>query len=108
MRAGNLRNKAIIQQLGTTQNEFNEVEEGDFTTFKTVWCSITPVSGNEKFLSNTDFSKTTHKIKIRYIDGVNASMRLLWQGRYFNFMNTRNISERFKAIEILAWEDNNG
>lgn len=108
MNAGSLRNKAIIQQLGTAQNGYGEVEEGEFTTFKTVWCSITPVSGNEKFLSNTDFSKTTHKIKIRYIDGVNASMRLLWQGRYFNFMNTRNISERFKAIEILAWEDNNG
>ena len=108
MRAGNLRNKAIMQKLGTAQNEFGEVEEGEFEKFKDVWCSITPVSGNEKFLSNADFSKTTHKIRIRYLAGVNASMRLLWQGRYFNFMNTRNIGERFKAIDILAWEDNNG
>ena len=108
MRAGNLRNKAIIQKVGTTTNEYGEPEEGDFETFKTVWCSITPISGNEKFLSNADFSKTTHKIRIRYIPGVNASMRLVWKDRIFNFMNTRNIGERDKQIEILAWEDNNG
>lgn len=107
MNAGNLRNKAEIQKLGEIQNDYGEVEEGQFVKFKDVWCSITPISGNEKFLSNTDFSKTTHKIKIRYIPGVNASMRLVWQGRNFHFMNVRNISERFKAIEILAWEDNN-
>lgn len=108
MRAGNLRNKAEIQEIGTTTNEYGEIEDGDFIKFADVWCSITPVSGRESFLSNTDFSKTTHKIKMRYIAGVNASMRLVWQGRVFNFLNTKNISERFKAIEILAWEDNNG
>ena len=108
MNAGSLRNKAIIQMLGTAQNGYGEVEEGDYETFKIVWCSITPIRGNEKFLSNTDFSKTTHKIRIRYLDGVNASMRLLWQSRYFNFISTKNVGERFKQIEILAEEDNNG
>jgi len=108
MRAGNLRNKVIIQKLGTTRNEFNEVEEGDYETFKTVWCSITPISGRESFLSNKDFSETTHKIKTRYISGVNASMRLLWGSRTFKFLNTRDIGERTKTIEILAKEDNNG
>ena len=108
MRAGNLRHKAIIQKVGTTTNDYGEVEEGEFETFKTVWCSITPISGNESFLSNTDFSKTTHKIRTRFVSGVNASMRLLWNDRIFNFMNTRNMGERDKVIEILAWEDNNG
>jgi len=108
MRAGNLRNKAVIQKVGTTQNGYGEPEEGDFVKFKDVWCSITPISGNEKFLSNTDFSKTTHKIRIRYLAGVNASMRLVWKDRIFNFMNTPNIGERDKEIHILAWEDNNG
>jgi len=107
MNAGSLRNKAEIQTLGSTPNGYGEVEEGDFSKFKDVWCSIVPIKGNESFLSNADFSKTTHKIRIRYLAGVNASMRLLWQGRYFNFMNTRNIGERFKQIEILAWENNN-
>jgi SPP1 family predicted phage head-tail adaptor len=107
MRAGNLRNKVEIQESGSTQNEFNEVVEGDFTKFADAWASITPINGSEKFLSNADFSKVTHKIKIRYIAGINASMRIVWQNRVFNFMHTKNISERFKTIEILAWESNN-
>ena len=108
MRSGNLRNKAIIQNLGTTQNEYGDVVEGDFVKFKDVWCSIVPIKGSESFLSNVDYSKTTHKIVIRWIDGVNASQRLMWGDRVFNFISTRNITERDKKIEILAEEVNNG
>jgi len=104
MRAGPLRNKAEIQRLGTDQNDFGEVEEGEFVKFKDVWCSITPIKGNESFLSNVDYAKTTHKIRIRYIDGVNASQRLIWSNRIFNFLGVINISERDKVIEILAEE----
>lgn len=108
MRAGNLRNKAEIQEIGETQNDFGEVEKGDYAKFKDVWCSIVPVTGKESFLSNVDFSKTTHKIRIRYIPGINASMRLVWQGRIFNFISTANVSERDKTIDIKAEEVNNG
>lgn len=108
MRAGNLRNKAEIQEIGSSQNEFGEVVKGEYTKFKDVWCSITPISGKESFLSNADFSKTTHKIRIRYIEGINASQRLVWRGRIFNFLGTMNIGERDKVIEIKAEEVNNG
>lgn len=107
MRAGNLRIKAEIQSIGTTQNAFGEIELGGFTKFKDVYCSITPLNllrANEAFLSNADFSKTTHSIKIRYTDGVNASQRLVWGSRVFNFISIRNISELNKEIEILAEE----
>ena len=107
MRAGNLRNKAVIEAIGSTTNEFGEVVQGDYTKFKDVWCSITPISGKESFLSNADYSKTTHKIKIRYILGINGSQRLVWRNRIFNFLGTINISERDKAIEIKAEEINN-
>jgi SPP1 family predicted phage head-tail adaptor len=52
------------------------------------------------------FSKITFKIKIRYIDGVNASMRLVYDSRVFNFIHTKDVMERTKEIEILAWEQN--
>lgn len=108
MRAGNLRNKAEIQLLGNVQDEYGSILEGQYIKFKDVWCSIIPVSGKENFLSNTDFAKVTHKIKIRYLDGLNASMRLVWKNRIFNFTSVRNISERDKEIEILAEEMTNG
>ena len=107
MRSGNLRNKAVIQQLGSGQDEFGAVNETEFSKFKDVWCSINPVSGKENFNSNTDFAKTTHKIKIRYTAGINASMRLVWKDRVFNFVNVRNFMESDKEIEILAEEQIN-
>jgi len=108
MRAGSLNKKAVIQSIGSTVNDYGEIEEGQFTDFKTVWCSINPISGKEQFLSNTDFSKVTHKIKIRYTDGISASMRLVYDSRVFNFIHTKDVMERTKEIEILAWEQNNG
>ena len=108
MRAGRLRNKGVIQNIGTTQNDFGEIVEGDFQDFKTVWFDIYPITGNEKFLSNADFSKVNFRIRTRYTDGINASQRLNWRGRIFNFVYPRNIDERFKEIEIYAYEVVNG
>lgn len=109
MRAGRLRHKAEIQQLGSGQDEFGAVNETEFSKFKDIWCSIDPISGKESFLSNADFAKTTHKIRFRYIDGINASMRLVWKNRIFNFINGgRNFMELNKEIEILAEEVVNG
>jgi SPP1 family predicted phage head-tail adaptor len=106
MRAGNLRVKAIIQEIAETLGDFGMVE--GWADLKTVYCSITPISGKESFLSNSDFSKVSHKIKIRYTDGINASQRLNWNGRIFDFVYPRNIGERNKEIEILAEEVVNG
>lgn len=104
MRAGNLKAKAVIQSIGTTVNDFGEIEKGDYQDFKTVYCSITPISGKESFFGNADFAKVSHKVKIRYVDGINASQRLVWRSRIFNFIYPRNIGEMNKEIEILAEE----
>lgn len=111
MRAGNLKHKVIIQSIGSTTNDFGEIEAGDFQTFKTVYCSINPVvarKADEIYASNTDFTKAMYKIRIRYIAGVNASMRILWGTRVFNFVSMANYMEANKEIEILAEEAING
>ena len=109
MRAGRLRHKAEIQQLGRVQDEFGAVNETEYSKIKDIWCSIDPIRGKESFLSNADFAKTTHKIRFRYTDGINASMRLVWKNRIFNFINGgRNFMELNKELEILAEEQING
>ena len=108
MRAGNLKNKITLQTIGNSTNAFGEIEEGNFQDYKTVWASIIPVSGKESFLSNANFSTVSHKIKIRYIPNLNASMRIIWKGRIFNINYLRNISESNDEIEILATEFING
>lgn len=108
MNTGSLNKFAEIQSIGTTTNDFGEIEQGQFTKFKDVYCSITPINGKESFLSNTDFSTVSHKIRIRYTSGINASQRLVFRGRIFEFIYLRDIEEQNKEIEILAKEKING
>lgn len=108
MRSGALRHKIKLQTIGTTTNDFGEIEQGNYQDFKTVWSSITPISGKESFLSNKDFATVTHKIKIRFIPSLNASMQIDFQGRKFKIMNIRNFGEFGKELEILAEEQIDG
>lgn len=108
MNAGQLRHKIKIQTIGNTVNAFGEIEQGNYQDFKTVWSSITPVGGGESFLANKDFATVTHKIKIRYIPNLNASMQIDYQGRKFKIKNIRNFAEMGSELEILAEEQING
>lgn len=104
MRAGNLNKKVEIQNLGTTTNDFGEVEDGQWTLFKTVYANILPVSGKEGFMSNTDFAKTSHKIRVRFFNGLNASMRVVYDNRIFDILSVINVAERNKEYLIVATE----
>lgn len=111
MRAGNLNKLITIENLVSGQDDFGQPLDNSWTKFKDVRASIVPVIRNvtvEAFSSNTDFTQTTHKIKMRYIQGVNASMRATFEGRVFDFIAVVNISERNREIEILAKENING
>lgn len=110
MRAGRLRHKITFQKIVNSVDDFGQPLVGNtgYENFKTVWASITPISGKETFLANKDFATVTHKIKIRFIPSLNASMQIDYQGRKFKIMNIRNLGEMGKELEILAEEQING
>lgn len=108
MRAGNLNKKITIQKLGEAVDDFGGIIESGYTDFATVWASINPVTGKEAFLSNTDFSTVSHKIKIRYLAGIDASMRIFWNDRKFDVIYSLNYKEANKELEILCKEEVNG
>lgn len=111
MRAGNLNKLITIESLSSGQDYFGQPLENSWNTFKEVRASITPIMRNinsEAFSGNADFAQVTHKIKIRYISGVNASMRAVFDGRIFDFIYVTNVSERNRELEILAKENING
>lgn len=108
MRAGSLDKKITIQKLGDAVDGFGGIIEGGYQDFATVWASINPVTGKEVFLSNTDFSTVSHKIKIRYLAGVDASMRIVWNDRVFEIKYFINYQEANREIEFLCEEQING
>lgn len=108
MIARSLRHLITFQKIGTTKNDFGEIEEGNYQDFKQVWASISPVSGRESFLSNANYSTVTHKVKIRYLDGLDASMQIAYKNRIFLIKYFTNFGELNKEMEILCEEQING
>lgn len=112
MRSGSLRHKITIQEQGSGVDGFGQPIAGSWTEFNTVRASIRPVRGNEKFLSNVDFSTVSHTIRTRYFDGVNSSMRVVFNDRgverIFNILNVINLYERDKELELHCEEFING
>lgn len=62
------RNTAVKDDEGFTQNIWQ--------TEHTVWADIVPVSGREFLQSGTETAEVTFKIYIRWIENVDADMRV--------------------------------
>jgi len=103
MRSGNLKHKIEIQTYIETSNDFGEVTKG-YSTFKTVYASITPLAGKEYFASKQLNAEVSHKIECRYLSGVLPNMRILYGARVFNIESVINIREANKTLQIMAVE----
>jgi len=103
MKARNMKHRVTIQQFSETTNNYGEVETVWSDLF-TIWASIQTVTGKEQFLSNQIYSTLSHKLRIRFIDGITTKHRIKFDDRYFNILAVFNIFEANKEIEILAEE----
>lgn len=98
MRAGDLDKRATLQYPAKSRNSFGEDIE-TWTDLDTVWCSIEPVSGAEKWLQQERISEATYKVKMRYRANLDSTMRLHYKNRYLQFLGVLNIGEN--NIELL-------
>jgi SPP1 family predicted phage head-tail adaptor len=103
--AGKLRHRLTIQQdSGTSLDASGHVTE-DWTDVLTVWASVQPVAGLERWRANQMQAETTHLITIRYLEAVTTKMRGLFQGtRELNFLSVLNVDERNIEMQIQAKE----
>ena len=103
MRAGNLKHKVSIQTFSQTDNDFGEVEKS-WSEFAPAYASTTPLSAKEFYKAGTH-NEVTHKIEIRYIDGVSPSMKVVLSGgREFSIESVLNIREANKTLQLICTE----
>jgi len=95
--------RVIVQSCAKTtdgQGGFTEA----WSTFLTVWCSIEPVKGYEKFQAAQMETPISHKIMMRYQNGITTAMRILWGTRIFDIKEVINIDEDNAFLRITAIE----
>ena len=108
MKAEELKHRITLQLFTTVVNE-NGFEVETWVDFKTLWAAVTNLHGREYFAAAVVKAENTVKFTIRYTEGIDESMRILFKGKQYNISSIDNIKYANKFIEIKAMEvDNSG
>ena len=77
--AGKLTEIVVVQSAVETRNHLGEATLSR-TTYATRWASVEGVSVRES-LEGQQSTSVTHKVQMRYLDGLTTQMRIYWRGR---------------------------
>jgi SPP1 family predicted phage head-tail adaptor len=109
MRAGRLRHSVVIQRRTGAANAFNEPTD-TWADLATVSAGIEPIAGREYFAAQQVQSEVSHRVTIRYMEGVSPKDRLVWTdpatsvARYFDIRAVIDRDERHRALELMCTE----
>ena len=103
MEIGDLRHRITLQKKATSINE-NGFEVETWEDVRTVWAKVTNLHGGEYFTAAAVQAENTVKFTIRYLEGVDTAMRILFKGKQYNITAIDNIKYQNRYMEIKALE----
>lgn len=83
MRAGELRNRVIIQQKSISRNNPERIAVESWVDVVTVWAEVKDLRGKEFFQAQAVNAEVTAIIRIRYRTGITPVMRVKFGSRIF-------------------------
>lgn len=81
--AGELRHKVELQANVIGQDPDTGEQISSWETVARPWAKIAPMSGREFLAAAAEQSEVRGRIVIRYRDEVDATMRVLFRGKYY-------------------------
>lgn len=103
MSIGKLRHRITLQKLTPVINE-NGFESEQLQELKTVWAEASNLHGKEYFEAMAVQAENTVRFTIRFLEGIDQTMQILFQGRAYSITAIDNIKYRKRYIEIQATE----
>lgn len=101
--AGKLRNSIEIQELTNTPDGGGGFST-TWTTIHTISAMIKPVSGGERMRAMQLNATISHRIFLRYIEGIKPTMRVKFGDRLFQIRLPLNLEERNRWLELHCEE----
>jgi len=96
---GRMRERVTVQQATERRNSLGETTL-EWATYATRWASVQGVSSREALeLGQVDIS-VTHRVRMRYVDGMTHNMRLLWRGRLLEIVSLLEYDNRSEHVAI--------
>ena len=97
---GAMRHRVTLQRTVRTPDDSggNVVAWADVAT---LWAEVEPITAQEAMHLGRLAGEVTHRITLRYRDGVTTDMRLLLRGRPLDIVGVRDLREarRFLVLE---------
>lgn len=81
--SGYLRHKVQLQAPTVAQNPVTGEEQVTWATIANLWAEIVPMSAREFVAAAAEQSEVRGRIVIRYLEDIDASMRIVYRGRYY-------------------------
>ena len=99
---GKLRERVTVQQATETRNSLGEVVQS-WSTYATVWASVEGISSREALQQGQVQTDVSHRVQIRYLDGLKQTMRLSWRGRILEIVSVLEHGNRSEH-ELICQE----
>ena len=93
-RAGELCHRIKVQKLTSGRDEDGYPIPEQWVDFMPLWAKVTHLSGKDLIAAQASNSKVVARVKIRYREDINTTMRVIYKGKTY-------------AIDSQALEDTN-
>jgi SPP1 family predicted phage head-tail adaptor len=103
MRAGTMNRRVVVQRATETQGTTGELAT-TWVDVATVWASITPMKGDELYRAQQVNARLSHRVSMRFRDGVTPKMRLSYGARLLQIEECINIREEGVELQLLCSE----
>jgi SPP1 family predicted phage head-tail adaptor len=100
---GRVRHRITIEAPAESQAADGSIVQA-WSTFVGVWASVEPLTGKEYFSAQREQASTSHRIRMRHLDGVSHRMRIAWGGRIFQIESVANVDERGRELVLMCRE----
>lgn len=101
---GKLRQRLTIQRAEMARNEVGEYIPA-WEDWATVWAAVEPASGKNYYAAKALNADVDGRVRIRYLDGLEPTMRIIHDGRILRIISILNPNEDKREIHIMYKED---
>jgi SPP1 family predicted phage head-tail adaptor len=92
---GRMRERIRIEQATENRNAIGEVVQS-WEKFADRWASVDGLSSREFLLQGQQQTEISHRVRLRYLEGMHSGMRIVWRNRLLeinSLLEHRNRSE---------------
>ena len=94
MFAGQLRHLVTIQSYVENKDSTGQPIRSYSTFADNVWARVSPLRGLEMNRANEKFAVATTEIEIRYLPGVEETMRVLHENTFYDIIDVLDVDMR--------------